>query len=358
MEGRLFVKAPGRICFFGDHQDYLELPVIAATIDRYIYMEAFPIAAAQLQIDFKDMSSVATIDLNEELNPLAGRDYFRSALRVLAREGIRIEKGYRIQVWGDIPIQAGLSSSSAMVVAWIRLLLLMAEVSLDQISDDTIAKWTYTAEVLEFNEPGGLMDQYTIALGGLLFLETSTATYKRLTATWDSVVVVDSGIEKNTLQMLSHLKTNALEALAMVQQKWPSFRLEEATALDYQQTVQILPQELHPYWFAAIHNHLITQQALEAFGSQPTDVPKIAHLMNAHQHILQNHLKNTPEAMQSMMQCAERNGAYGLKIIGSGGGGCFVALTHQKNENLLIEALKTHGVKDAFPVHIKPPVYG
>ena len=29
-------KAPGRICFFGDHQDYLNLPVIAGTIDRFI----------------------------------------------------------------------------------------------------------------------------------------------------------------------------------------------------------------------------------------------------------------------------------------------------------------------------------
>jgi len=36
MAEKVEVKAPGRICFFGDHQDYLGLPVIAATIDRYI----------------------------------------------------------------------------------------------------------------------------------------------------------------------------------------------------------------------------------------------------------------------------------------------------------------------------------
>ena len=33
MPRALSVKAPGRICFFGDHQDYLGLPVIVATID-------------------------------------------------------------------------------------------------------------------------------------------------------------------------------------------------------------------------------------------------------------------------------------------------------------------------------------
>ena len=36
------VSAPARICFFGDHQDYLNLPVIARTINRYIQIEAEP----------------------------------------------------------------------------------------------------------------------------------------------------------------------------------------------------------------------------------------------------------------------------------------------------------------------------
>ena len=33
------VEAPARICFFGDHQDYLNLPVIAGTINRFIHIE-------------------------------------------------------------------------------------------------------------------------------------------------------------------------------------------------------------------------------------------------------------------------------------------------------------------------------
>ena len=35
----IVAKAPARICFFGDHQDYLKLPVIAGTINRYIQVE-------------------------------------------------------------------------------------------------------------------------------------------------------------------------------------------------------------------------------------------------------------------------------------------------------------------------------
>ena len=32
--------APARICLFGDHQDYLGLPIIACAIDKYITLTA------------------------------------------------------------------------------------------------------------------------------------------------------------------------------------------------------------------------------------------------------------------------------------------------------------------------------
>ncbi len=33
------VKAPGRVVLFGEHQDYLHLPVIPMAIDKYITIE-------------------------------------------------------------------------------------------------------------------------------------------------------------------------------------------------------------------------------------------------------------------------------------------------------------------------------
>ena len=35
-------KAPGRICLFGDHQDYLGLPIIACAINRFVEVSIFP----------------------------------------------------------------------------------------------------------------------------------------------------------------------------------------------------------------------------------------------------------------------------------------------------------------------------
>ena len=55
--------------FFGDHQDYLGLPVIAATIDRYIYMEATPIVEPILHIDLLDEDKSEKITLQQRTNP-------------------------------------------------------------------------------------------------------------------------------------------------------------------------------------------------------------------------------------------------------------------------------------------------
>ena len=40
MQNKIISKAPGRVCLFGDHQDYLGLPIIATTIDKEITIEA------------------------------------------------------------------------------------------------------------------------------------------------------------------------------------------------------------------------------------------------------------------------------------------------------------------------------
>ena len=351
MTNTISVKAPGRVCFFGDHQDYLGLPVIAATIDRYIYIEATPKEDQSLTINFLDLDQRRTIMLEESFDSLADRDYLRSALRVLKRAGINLQQGFHVNLYGDIPIAAGLSSSSAMVVAWIRFLLKAARPN-EYFSDEQIAQWSYAAEVKELNEPGGLMDQYTIALGGMVYLDTNTGAHQRLSAPWESVIIGDSGMNKNTLSVLSQAKKSALEALKIVLEQDPSFRLEAAGKQTYDHSKDLLPSALQPYWFAAIHNHLITLETLSLFKHANIDMKKVGALMNAHQTILQDQIQNTPLAMVEMMETARVNGAYGAKIVGSGGGGCFVALCSKKEVRKVIKALESVGVSRAFLVNI------
>ena len=117
------IKAPGRVCLFGEHQDYLGYPVIACAIDRHIYLEANENGSEYFNIQMPDLNKERSISIHEEFPELQKRDYFASGLRVLRRKGIVPTKGYDIKIYGDIPINSGLSSSSALCTAWVSFLI-------------------------------------------------------------------------------------------------------------------------------------------------------------------------------------------------------------------------------------------
>ena len=74
--------------------------------------------------------------------------------------------------------------------------------------------------------------------------------------------------------------------------------------------------------------------------------------MNEHHHLLKSYLKITPPLMDKMIDAANESGALGSKIVGSGGGGCIVAIVQNQNQKQIIKAIKATGAEDAFAVNI------
>ena len=52
------IKTPGRICLFGEHQDYLGLPVIALAISRHSKIVGFARSDAMIVINKPDLNEV------------------------------------------------------------------------------------------------------------------------------------------------------------------------------------------------------------------------------------------------------------------------------------------------------------
>ena len=153
------VEAPGRICLFGDHQDYLGLPIIACAINRFVKFSAISNELEMFHLIMPDINSSRSFSIYESFENLMSGDHFASAIRVVRRYGCIPNKGYSITITGKIPINAGLSSSSAIVVAWVSFLLKTFGCS-SVITDELIAEIAYKSEVIEHNAPGGKMDQY------------------------------------------------------------------------------------------------------------------------------------------------------------------------------------------------------
>ena len=85
---KIISTAPGRVCLFGDHQDYLELPVIACAIDRMMQIEAEENGKNYFEIDMPDMGQVRNIPLNQSFDEIERGDFIKIALKVLKKRKI------------------------------------------------------------------------------------------------------------------------------------------------------------------------------------------------------------------------------------------------------------------------------
>lgn len=347
------LRVPARICFFGDHQDYLGLPVIAGTINRYLNLEAQPQSQAEFTLDLPDLGEERSLPLEVDAKSVEAGDFLSAVLAILRQKGFHFSQGYRVRISSAIPLNAGLSSSSALVVAWIRFLVATQEER--KVSDKDIGHWAYEAEVGFFNSPGGLMDQYTIAQQGLLFINTTTGETKRLPGDLGTLVVAESGLTKETNAVLSNARSFQEKAIAQVQDQHPEFQLLQATAHEHACFSAAVEKELQDHWYAAIYNYQITKEAAEHLSMADGEIKPLGTLMNAHQMILENCIKNTPMPMQKMMQAARAAGASGTKIIGSGGGGCMLAMTREDKAETVIEAFLEAGAKAAYTVELATP---
>ncbi|MEC5167073.1 galactokinase [Flavobacterium sp. PL11] len=346
--------APGRTCLFGDHQDYLGLPVIACAISRNIKLTALENDTQVFKLNMIDIDQVRIIDINQIFHQLEPRDYFSSALRVLRRHGCVPNVGYDITITGDIPINSGTSSSSALLLAWINFLVTAYGVD-NKVTPEFISNIGYLSEVVEHGEPGGMMDHYSIGVGNIVHIDTRNPfSFTVIGTELGGLITGVSGVPKETIGLIGDLKGNALMAIGTVKEHFPDFDLNTTEIEDLNKYRNYLPDRLIPFFEAAIKNHHYTKMALIEFQKPTLDLKKIGALMNQHHAVLRDLLKITVPRIDDMINAALRAGAYGAKIVGSGGGGSIVVMTKPGNEAPIIEALLAAGAVGAYAVTVDP----
>jgi galactokinase len=346
--------APGRTCLFGDHQDYLGLPVIACAISRYIKLTAVENGLRVFDISKPDINQKRIIKIDEEISSIEKGDHLLFALKVLKRYDCIPNKGYNIKIVGNLPINAGTSSSSAFIISWINFLIEAFGVN-TEITPELLSQIAYEAEVLEQGAPGGKMDQYSIGVGNLVYLETGDEfSCEVIDAPLEGIIIGESGIPKETVAILGELREKAWLAIHAVKSEIKDFNIKNAKKEDLKMYLNYLPDSLQSYLYAAVMNHDITQQALIEFKNINPDFKKIGELMNQHHNILKNVLKITVPKIDSMINGALDAGAYGAKIVGSGGGGSIVVLAPKGKEQEVIEGIKKAGAIDAYQVEVHP----
>ncbi len=322
---KLSVSAPGRICLFGEHQDYLNLPVIPCAISLRISIEGRRRDDLMINLDLPDIKDNKSFSMECEIPYVEERDYFRSAINVLMRDKITFATGFDCVVRGNIPINSGTSSSSALTTAWVGFLAQMSEQALN-LPPEELARYAHKAEVLEFSEPGGMMDHYSTAIGGTFFLDFHPQIYiEPIYADLKTFVLGDSCEPKDTKSILARVKNQVIKITQSLATKYPKFTLRQATVDDIKKYASDLTGEQLQLLDGTIQNYRITLNAKKILKQKPLDHKKVGLLLNEHQRILRDVLKISTPKIDRMIDAALDAGAFGAKINGSGGGGCMFA---------------------------------
>ena len=82
------VSSPGRICLFGEHQDYLGLPVIAMAMNLRLQIRGRKRNDKKIIINLPNIDDSESFFINDSIN-IKPNNIFQSGIKVCIEEGLR-----------------------------------------------------------------------------------------------------------------------------------------------------------------------------------------------------------------------------------------------------------------------------
>jgi galactokinase len=330
----LKISTPGRVCLFGEHQDYLKLPIVACAISLRISIDGIRRDDTVINIQMPDIGDKETLKLDEKIIYTKERDYFKSSINVLKKHGFTFSNGFDCKIEGKIPINAGTSSSSALIITWLNFLVRISDQAA-RLSPEELAQYGYEAEVLEFSEPGGMMDHYSTAIGGIIALDFDPSIkVTKLNTQLGTFVLGNSHQPKNTKYILGYVKNQILGVDRILKTKYPDFSLKNITVDELQKFRSNLNDDQFKILEGTIKNRDLTIVARKELSKENPDHKLTGKLLNEHHEVLRDILGISTTKIDRMIDAALKAGAYGAKINGSGGGGCMFAYAPENPEKV------------------------
>lgn len=295
--------APGRICLLGDKCDLLGRPVIAAAVSTFLHFEFSPSDDECLHFYNADTGNKFSRPFDQHVFD----EFFKFFSQICWRLKDKIAP-INCTTYGDLPIGSGLSSSAACSVGFIRGLSKMFDL---QMSSKDIAELAFQVERNDLGIMCGRMDQYSIAFGGVTFIETGNETKITSIPSKSLPFVIGDSSEPRQAKVILN------KTMKLLEEGDPEFHSIFDTISGFVDK-----------GYKAIQND---------------DYELLGQLMNSHQEN-ERKMGASTSRIDAMCEGALKAGALGAKQIGAGGGGCMIALV-PGNPEPVIEAIKQCGGK-------------
>ena len=302
-------SAPGKIILFGEHFVVHGTRAIVGAINKRVTITSEKNDTATISIS--SSLGKATIPITEEVDGVEKkfRPFFFVAKEVISDHNF--QNGINIEIESDIPIGAGLGSSSACCVAAAASVSnLFSRVDISQVLDLAI-----DAERTIFPRTSGA-DCTVSALGGIIEYQKESDPKAIKTEHDFDFVVVNSQKMHNTDVVVSRVN---------------KFKDDNANAFS-----ELCTEE----------DNLITK-AVDSL--QTFDLETIGKCMSQNQIFLER-IGVSNDVLLDIVKSIEKE-TFGAKLTGAGDGGCVIALTEKTKKDSVVENMSAK--YETYPVAIE-----
>lgn len=336
-------RAPGRVNLIGEHTDYNDGFVLPAAIDRYIWCAGRKRAGGIVRVHSADYGQTVEFPLDggkrDGQSPWS--NYVRGVTKFLQEDGRKLS-GAELVIAGDVPREAGLSSSAALEMAAAAFWQKLMGLKLDPVY---AAKLGRHAENEFVGMPCGIMDQFVSAMNRqdhALFVDCRDLSHRAVPLRQDvKIVVCHSGVRRALTQSEYEIRLKQCrQAVAQLGGSGLAVKsLREVEVVDLEVARDALGDLLYRR-----ARHVVTENArvLEAVTALAGgDLERFGELMNASHESLRDDYEVSCRELDVLVELAwKQPGVLGARMTGAGFGGCTVNLVRQEAAEAFTQAVK------------------
>lgn len=343
---KLYFFAPGRVNLIGEHTDYNGGHVFPCALSFgthcvFCRRDDDKIRLHSLNLPEK---GIIEADLNhiEYKKEQDWANYPLGMIKTIQNHGYKLDHGFELLFWGDIPSGAGLSSSAAIELATAVAMNKAFHLHIPQVE---LVKMAQEDENKFVGMNCGIMDQFASGMGKedhAILLDCNTLDYEYVPLNLRGVSIVIINSNKKHALVTSEYNTRRKEcehALKELQQALPIKSLGELTIEQFEQNKHLITSEVERR--RAKHAVYENQRTLQAAAAlKKGDLVTFGKLMNqSHVSLRDDYETSAPELDIIAETAWNVAGVLGARITGGGFGGCAVALVRDEAVKPLMDTL-------------------
>ena len=322
-------RAPGRVNLIGEHTDYSGGLILPAAIDFSTVAVVSRREDRHAVVYSENFGEEVRVNLDHfpQQGSHTWSDYPLGVYWALREKGINI-RPFNLNISGNVPLGAGLSSSASIEVAVAFALLSLTDTTL---SREEIALLCQHAENGFVGANCGIMDQFIACFGErdhAIMVDTRSLAHSAVPIPTNVHLVIANSLVKHSHAggEYNTRRAEVDEATRVLHQADPKIEeLRDATLADLEAARANMPQTAF-----LRSRHIITENArVEATVAafKRGDLKKVGQLMaQAHASYRDDFAASCPE-VEVLIELASRlPGLIGARLTGGGFGGCTVNL--------------------------------